>query len=158
MPSILGDNLVDKLVPTVDSLRRTLFPAMGTRQYNVTIVVRSWSGGEIGDGVASFVSQILLDPQPMVDWDGRENRLDQRAGCGLVDAGFCTLSEISLTLTEDELLGLPRAAGRECYYRIADAHGQSIETTFWVPIATPEPDRERGIGWIVRLRRYEVSE
>lgn len=158
MPSILGNNLVDKLIPTVDRLRSSLFPSMGTRQYIVTIVIREWSGGEVGDGTPTFVSQTDLDPQPMVDWEGRRDKLDRRAGCGLVDAGACSISEVSLTLTESELLGLPRAMNRECYYRISDAHGQGIAPTFWVPDGTPTPDRERGIGWIVHLRRAEISE
>ena len=158
MPSILGTNLVDSLVNVIDSLRSSLNPAMGVRQYNVTIVKRTWSGGAIGDGTASFTRQTILDPQPSVTWDERDYRLDPNAGCGLVDAGFCTLREVSLTLTEAELLGTPLAAGVESYYRITDAHGQGIQTTYWVVTGTPEPDREKDIGWIIKLRRYEVSE
>lgn len=263
MPSTLGNNLVDSLVGVIDSLRSSLNPAMGVRQYNVAIVKRRWIGtkaeldladaglgaldtvvraatagsdgnsitvslvadsvdgvtieedgtdvtihvedsvstvadveaaitadatlievktagtgatvldsddefsaaslasgenGTIGDGSTEFVTQTTLDPQPHVSWDARDYRLDPNAGCGLVDAGYCTLREVSLTLTEDELLGSPIASGDEVYYRISDAQGQSIETTYWVVTGTPEPDREKDIGWIVKLRRYEVSE
>ncbi len=157
MPSVLGTNLVDLLVPTVDSLRASLYPSMGTRQYQVTIVVRRWSGGEVGVGTATR-TETLLSPQPMVDWANRDYRLGPTVGCGLTDAGECTLSEVSLTLTESELLGLPREMGKETYYRLSDAHGQGIATTHWVPAGVPEPDRERGIGWIVKLRRYETVE
>lgn len=153
--SILGNNLVDKLVPMVDGLRASLYPSMGTRQYRVTIVRRTWDGGEIGAGTPTVESSVEILPQPLVESD-ESYRLDERAGCGLVDAGTATLTEVSLTWTEAELLGLPTAPGTETYYEITDAHGQGIAATTWIPAAPPEPDREKGIGWIVKLRRYEA--
>lgn len=158
MSSTLGSNLVDSLVPVVDALRSSLHPDMGVRQYTVTLVKRTWDGGRVGDGVATFDSETVLSPQPHVFWDSREFRLSPDAGCGLVDAGNCTLKEVSLTYTESDLLGISLNAGQEFYYRISDAHGQGIATTYWIPSATPIPDREQDIGWIVHLRRYEVDE
>lgn len=159
--STLDTSLVDKLVPTVDRLRSTLLPKMGTRAYAVSIVVRAWSGGQVGEGTVSFISQIDLDPPPLVNWEGRAFVLDPMRGCGLTEVGECMLAEISLTLTEAELLGTADGGlgpARECYYRISDAHGQEIRPTFWVLAAPPTPDRERGIGWMVKLRKYEAQE
>lgn len=159
MPSsIIGTNLIDSLIEVVDSIRSSLHPDLGVRQYNVTLVKRTWSGGSVGDGTAEFDSQTVMDPQPLVLWEGRDYRLSPSAGCGLVDAGNCTLKEVSLTFTESELLGLGLTAGQEFYYRISDAHGQGIATTYWIPTGPPIPDRESDIGWIVSLRRFEVDE
>lgn len=152
--AILGENLVDSLVAVVDGLRSSLYPAMGVRQYTVRLIKRTWSGGAIGDGTAAVTTNIELDPQPLVVFSSTDDRLSPSAGCGRVEAGFCTLREVSLQMTEDELYPT-LTAGQEFYYEISDAQGQSIATDRWVATAKPTPDREKDIGWVVRLRRYE---
>lgn len=155
--SILGDNLVDSLiVDVVDGLRSSLYPQMGVRQYEVTLVRRLWSGGQIGSGTPTPTQRHVLEPQPRVQFGEEPDRLGPDFGCGRVESGTATLTEVSLQLTEDELHPIP-AAGVEFYYEISDAHGQSIATTYWIPVSNPTPDREMTLGWIVRLRRYEPA-
>lgn len=158
MASTFGNNLIDKLVPMVDSLRSSLNTAMGTRQFRVYRVMRTWAGGEVGVGAVSVNYATEVTPTPAVAWESREYRLGAEHGTGLVDSGMAVLTEVTLTLTAAELLGLPRLAGQEFYYRIIDGKGQGIATTHWVPKGHPEPDREQGIGWIVRLTRYDAAE
>lgn len=152
--AVLGTNLVDSLVGVVDGLRSSLYPAMGVRQYQVRLVKRVWSGGTVGDGTAAVTTNITLDPQPLVKFTDTPDRLDPGAGCGRVAAGFATLREVSLQMSEDELFPV-LTAGQEFYYAIEDAQGQSISTDYWIPTRKPSPDREKDIGWVVYLRRYE---
>lgn len=153
MPATLGNNLVDELIPVVDDLRGDLFAALGVRQHNVTIVRRVWSGGEVGAGSPAETLTPIL-PQPAVVFGGEEDRLD---ACGRVETGTATLREVSLQYTETELMGGAPSPGTEVYYRIDDAHGQGIATTYWVPAKKPTPDRETDLGWAVALKRYEPA-
>lgn len=156
MPSILGDNLVDSLVESVvDGLRESLYPAMGVRQYSVTLVRRAWSGGQVGEGTARTVSETLMSPPPLVTLGSPRTRLEP---VGRMETGRATLTEVSLTFTEAELTGRPLSPGEEFYYRIEDNQGQGVRTTTWVISENPIPDREKDIGWIVELTRYQAIE
>jgi hypothetical protein len=99
---------------------------------------------------------LLLDPQPQVVFSGGMDRLSADAGCGRVETGNARLFEVSLQLTEAELYP-DQAAGVEFYYQIEDAQGQGIATSQWIPTNNPTPDREKTLGWIVDLRRYEPT-
>jgi hypothetical protein len=151
----LGNNLVDSLITdVVDGLRSSLYPAMGVRQYNVRIIKRTWSGGDVGAGTPAVTMDLTLDPQPLVAFGESEDRLSVGAGCGRVEHGSAVLTEVSLTLTEAELHPV-LSAGQESYYAIDEAQGQEIASTYWVPSSKPITDRERDMVWVVRLRRYE---
>lgn len=159
MPSILGQNLVDKLVPTVDKLRANLLPAMGVRQYTVAIIKRRWSGEQRGDGSASVVSTLILSPPPLLSYPNNMGALHyELPPTGKVDEGTVTLSEVSLTYTEAELSGGALSVQEEVYYRITDGQGQGIAPRYYVLSAPPVPDREKAIGWQLSLHRVEIEE
>jgi hypothetical protein len=154
MPSVLGDNLVDRLVRVADSLRASLYPAMGVQQYTVTLVRRRWDGGERGAGNVTVLSETVLTPPPVVVGMAR---YELRAG-GLQEVGDITLREVSLTYTESELTGRPLDDGEEFFYRLTDARGQGIGADYFILAAPPVPDRTRDLGWRLTLRRAEITE
>lgn len=145
--AILGNNLVDKLLPTVGKLRQSLFAKMGVRQFRVFTVRRSWSGGRRGEGTATDTA-VELTPAPQVSM-GLTFSMEP---CGLDEAGAVTLREVDLRYTEDELDGRPIAGHEEFFYRIDDGQGQSIRSRSFQLARPPFPDREESIGWIVHLR------
>jgi hypothetical protein len=154
MPAVLGNNLVDKLIPVADALRAQLYPAMGVQQYVVTVIRRRWNGGERGLGISTVVSSIALSPPPVV----RDSLGYELRDSGLTEVGDITLTEVSLQYTEAELTGQPLGDDEEFLYRLTDARGQGIAPDYFVIAAPPVPDRTRDIGWRVRLKRVEATE
>lgn len=148
----LGSNLVDSLLGTVDDLRGSLNTDMGTRQWRIYVVRRVWSGPRVSEG--TYTDTLTeLTPQPLVSSD---DRFRQSSPAGLEEDGAVTLSEVSLTYTEDELKPSP-AANEEILYLLRDAHGQSIADRYFVLAEPPKPDRVNTIGWIMRLRQVNVD-
>lgn len=145
--------LVDSLVPTVDSLRDSLHAAFGVRHFRVFVVTRVWSGGMIGSG--SFVETALeLSPRPMVEpFTEYKYKLEP---CGLNEAGYIKLSEISLTYTEAELVGT-LTMGTQLLWKISEGHGQATRTRYFIPKGPPYPDRVKNIGWQIALENAQVS-
>jgi hypothetical protein len=152
--AILGSNLVDDLVPTVDALRSELHDAFGVRQYRVYTVLRTWSSGITGDGVASDV-ETEITPKPLVEFypPGLTYEMDQ---CGITEAGRVKVREISLQYAEAELVGPTLVNGQEWFIKIADAQGQAIQDRYWVLSRVPAPDRIEDIGWVMELMLAEV--
>lgn len=153
--AILGANLVDGLVPTVDELRASLHDAFGVRQYHVYTVLRTWDGGATGKGTANDVETELV-PKPRVDFfayqgvPGARYELDE---CGIDEVGMIRLREISLEYSEAELNGPPAlAAGQEWLIKITDAQGQLMRDSHWVVAKPAKPDRTLDIGWTMELR------
>lgn len=151
----LGDNLVDQLVPLADDLRGSFYPAFGTRQYRVFIVRRRWSGAERGQGVATVVNEVEIDPIPEVRFGG--GRFASQPA-GFEDSDVAVLREVSLTFSEAELTGKPTLKTEEFYYRIVEGHGQKSAPRYYMLDGIPLGDREKTIGWIVPLRRVEIQE
>lgn len=149
--------LIGRLIPKVNAIRSRLYAKTGVREFRVYRVLRTWSGGEIGRGVATL-TELEITPSPDVVFDksvgrGRADRLER----GRVEEGFCELREVSLELVESDLTGYPLAVGQECYYRIVEAHEHAASTTYWILTGTPIADRDN-FQWIVKLRRYEAAE
>lgn len=144
----LGTNLVDSLVPIADALRESLHELAGVRQFLVWTVARQWSGDSIGDGTyEDTVTE--LTPAPLVEPYLTEYNLEP---CGIDEAGFVVLREISLTYTEAELAGAGDPTV-EWFIKLSDDHGQAIPDQYWMVTERPWPDRIQDIGWKVRLRR-----
>ncbi len=156
----LDSSLVDSLVASVvDPLRSALYPQMGIRAYNVALVRRRWAGGRRNQGTPSFVEEVTMDPPPKVTIENNQMALRYDAQPhGRDEEGEVILSEVSLQYTEGELTGEPIAINEEFYYRITDAHGQAMKPRYYVITGPPVPDREKDIGWRVRLRRVAVDE
>lgn len=158
MPATLGNSIVDKLIPKVDAIRAKLYGLAGTRQHAVHVVRRRWDGGRRNVGAATIVSDAAMSPPPAV-LDAKGKPLSYEATpIGRDEEGEIELHEVSLTMTEAELLGTPIAANEEWYFRVTDAHGQGIRPRYYVPSKPPRADREKEIGWIVYLKRAEISE
>jgi hypothetical protein len=141
--------LVDSLVPDViDGLRRELHPLFGVRAFDVSLVTRSWSGGEIGRGDPSD-TEVLIDPQPLVHpFSSMDFEMEP---CGLDEAGWVKLTEVSLTYTHDELLAGAALDGVEHLIKISEAHGQGQPDRFFVHKRPPYPDRIKDMGWVLYL-------
>lgn len=145
--------LLDDLVGLADQVRDELHRALGVRQWEVYSVLRTWTGAEVG--VGRFTDQRLkLVPQPLVKpFSSYEYRLQP---CGLDEAGFVQLEEVSLSYAEDELTGGVMAGNQQHYFSIEDAHGQRIPTRTFVNARPPYPDRVDTVGWILQLSHAKV--
>jgi hypothetical protein len=150
--------LVDRLISKVDRIRqRVNVDKVGVRRYDLVRVIRTWSGGEVGDGSITD-SETTLSPAPAITL-GRES--DRLSGRGRVPVGKMQATEISLTYTEAFLQGTPLGAGQECFYKLVERNvAQAAGTTYWVMENTPEADRceEPGgnIQWVANFRQREV--
>lgn len=150
----LGTNLLDELVHCVDSIRAEVAADVGTRQYRVFTVVRTWSGDERGDGTFSDVEEELTPP-PMVEAFRRTDRLEPS---GLDEADVVKVSLVSLTYTEAELAGGGLGKTQQWLVRLKDAHGQGIRTRDFVLEGSPWADRAKTLGWTFNLRRASDAE
>lgn len=152
--AILDPNvLVDALIPgVIDGLRGALHPLFGVRAFTVETVVRSWSGGSVGDGDPTDVVTELT-PQPKVFPFASFTR-DQEP-CGFDQAGMVKLTEVSLTYTQAELLACEAPAGAQHFIRVTEAHGQEQAAKIFVHAKAPYPDRLKDMGWIMWLELVE---
>lgn len=153
-------NLVESLVePLIDSLRADLHPQMGIRPYRVYVVTETWSGRVQGQGSVT-TSEVELTPQPLVEpWRQMNLELDR---CGIDEAGFVSLKEVSLTYTYETLTGqavVNNAAqstpkNQRVMYRIDDAQPAiSNQPGRYFTLARPPfRDTEHNLGWEIRLR------
>lgn len=148
----MGTNLVDEIAPIADSLRDELHADFGVRQFRCYLLKAIWSGGRVGLGAKriSYIKELI--PAPRVKLDDRH---DLTPG-GLQESGIATLTEVSLTYTQAQLLGEPMAAGEEFFYLLVDGLGQGISRRVFVPQDHPWPDREKDIGWQVKIRRVDL--
>lgn len=160
MGSTLGNSILDVLIPILDQVRGTVAPLVGNRQWNVAVVTRTWPSGEIGDASAGAptLAVLALNPQPLVEFVGDEKGVQfQMEGAGREERGDCTLKEVSLAYSEDQLMPTGLAAGVEFFYRLTDAYGQNVAPRHYVPVGPPAPDRIKNIGWQVQLRRRHLN-
>lgn len=147
----LTANLVNELAVVADDLR-ALYGEFGVDQWSVWRCTRSWSGTRRGEGTLGSETAAQITPTPRVGWaDGSGRiRFDLNPG-GLEDAGQIVLTEVSLTYTQAELAGSTSTVTQEVYYKLVDAQGNGMATTYWVVHRPPVPDRDKGIGWILTL-------
>lgn len=151
--AILGPNLVDDLVPTVDELRSSLHADFGVRQFRVYTVRRTWASGTTGEGTSSD-AETEITPRPLVVAKEAQQSLHYDLDrCGVDEVGELILKEVSLTYTEAELAGGDLADGEEWFIKLADGQGQAISDRHWVVAKPPFPDRIKDIGWVVNLER-----
>jgi hypothetical protein len=158
---IPGDNIIDDLVPTIDEVRADIHAIVGDRQYVVTVVTRAWPSGRIGDrsGGQPVVGELVLAPPPRVEFVAGPDKVEfELRGGGREENGGVVLTEISLSYTEDQLCPRRLPENTEVFYRITDALGNAVRMRHFVPSAPPRTDREKDIGWKVKLTRYQVQE
>lgn len=149
--AILGTNLVDSLVGVIDDIRGQLHPSLGVRRFRVYTVTRTYGGER---GVAPFTDVLFeLDPQPKVEnYVTYTTIRTELEPCGIDEAGMIILTEISLTHTEAELVGPPAdPMQQDFFYKLTDAHGQSIRDRYFQPVSPPYPDVSSGMGFCLKL-------
>jgi hypothetical protein len=95
-----GNSLVGKLVNTADTVRG-LYARFGVAGYRVYMVHARWSGRARGDGTPTVISEVELLPTPML----KVNRNRPVRPGGTIDEGDIQATGVSLTYTEDTLLG-----------------------------------------------------
>ncbi len=158
MPSELQPGvLADELVSVTDEIRGAVHGALGTRPYRVWVVRRSWSGGRRGVGEPVDTETELLPP-PRVR---RSPQLEKRLRpAGPEEEGDITLTEVSLTYSEDELYPAARTENAEFFYRLDEGHGHDARPRFFVPREPPQArrgDSQRdAIDWRIELRQVEA--
>lgn len=154
------DILLDDLVELADDLRRDLHTDFGVRAFRVYAVSEVYESGRVGDG-SSIVTETEFDPQPMVKPYAPSGLVDSLQPCGLDEAGFVDISQLSLTYTLSEITGRPVVdgvegdipAGTKWFIRIREAHGQEQNVRDFKLAGPPFPDRIKTIGWKLRLIR-----
>ena len=152
--AILGDNLIDDLMPDVDDLRGDLNADFGTRPFDCQTVLRTWLGDSGMEGDGDFRDVITtITPAPRVEqWDGYKWVL---LAAGVHEDGIIRVSEVSLTYTWAELTGGTLEKNQQFFYRLVDAHGQ--EDRILRQSKPPFVDREKTIGWILWLMDMNIS-
>lgn len=145
--------LTDRLIDVVDSIRRKVHGALGTRQYRVQIVTRRWSGGIIGEGTPT-TSILEIDPRPLVE----RNENDRLSPGGREDQGDVTLTEVSLRYSREELEpNIGNLPNVEVAYRTIDTGGQRQPDGWHVLNGSPvsrRGDRSGdGSDWIIKLKQ-----
>ncbi len=143
-------NLIDRLIPKVDTLRQRAADRFGLPAHNMYRVFRTWSGGELGSGVSSDLVT-LITPTPKIKFAG-EDRLFPH---GREDNRTMSATEISLTYTENFLQGDPKLPGQECFYKLMERNGQGADTTYWILVSTPEVIRDE-ICWTLHFKNFTV--
>lgn len=151
--AVLGDNIIDDLLPVVDDLRGDILPIAGVRQFRVFVVTRTYQGGHRGEGEYTD-DATEITPSPAVAFDDT-HRFDLRP-TGRDEEGEVKISEISLArYVEEDLMPYKVDQNVEFFWRLDDGQGQSIRSRAYKPIKPPMADREKTIGWTVSLRRAE---
>jgi hypothetical protein len=154
------DILLDDLVELADDLRRDLHDDFGVRAFHVYAVSEVYESGRIGEG-PSVVTETEFDPKPRVKPYAPAGLDSTLQPCGLDEAGFVDIEQLSLTYTATEITGHPVVngveedlpAGTKWFIRIREAHGQEQSFRDFKISGPPFPDRVKTIGWKVRLIR-----
>lgn len=154
----LGNNLIDQLLPMVDSLRGTLHPMFGVRPFRVYAVLRTWAGEMVGEGdFTDIVTEIT--PQPLLQqWDAYRW---QMLSIGTNEDGMVKMTEVSLSYTYAELTGgtiESAQRNQQFFFRLVDAHGQGSADRILKHSRPPFPDREKTIGWVCWLMNMNIPD
>lgn len=149
-PNVLVDSLV---VDVIDGLRGDLHPQFGVRPYRVFTVRRTWTGQTPGEG-EPIDTVVELTPQPRIEsWDGYKW---VASPIGIEEDGKVRATEVSLSYTYAELVGDGLAENEQWFIRLSEAYGQGQPDRFFALDGPPFPDREKAMGWILRLRHIST--
>jgi len=143
-------NLIDRLITRVDLIRQKSADKFGLPAHNMYRVLRSWSGGQVGDGTPT-VTETLLTPTPHVKFGGKDKLLP----IGREDDRKMVATEISLTFQEDFFTGGTLPVGQEIFYKLVERNGQGAATTYWILDRTPEVMRDE-VCWKLTFTHYTV--
>lgn len=153
-----GRTLVEQLGPLVDELRQ-LNTDFGLRPYRVFSVVVRWSGGAVGKGNPTVITDKELLPTPNVP--GLHTLEDRMTEGGRSERGSILMTEVSPRYTEDEVRSLfhvhPLLSGDDGFLelRIDGRDGETIRRRFACLVPGRRADK---FDWAVRLRRQNQNE
>lgn len=134
----------------------------GLRPYSVCIVrMRSAAARRRGDGVSEIVAEWPILPTPkIIDMGALSQVLNADQ---LREAGTITLEEISITYSEDVLLGRgadgsPIPPDETVFWeiRFVDGTGKPTQRRRFVPINAPSADMTKAM-WTVSLMRQPID-
>lgn len=147
------DILVDDLVETVDELRQDLADGLGTRMFRVYTVVRTWEGSRVGEGEYTDTEVEILPPPFVAQWFEEAKMLHyEQELCGINEAGYIELREVSLSYTYEDLLAhAPAEENVQHLIKLTERHGQGQPVRYFVHSKPPMPDRDRRMGWTCQL-------
>lgn len=152
-------SLIDRLISKVDNIRQKVnVEKVGVRRFQLYRVVRTWSGGEVGDGTAT-IAATEITPAPAITL-GKSR--DSLSGRGRVERGSMVASQVSLSYSESDLYPA-LTAGQELYYRLVEMNAeQGASTSYWTLESAPEADRCETPGgdlqWTINFTRAQISE
>lgn len=135
----LNKTLARRFIPLADKLR-DLMTKFGLRPYKVRVMRVKWSGGSRGVGQPSVVSELHILPTPLISDLTSLQEIVQPVG--LDEVGSILLSEVSGTLTEDDLMG-----------RGTDGESVGVDDEVFYEIEFPRPDGKAS----TRRRFYMTS-
>jgi len=146
----IEESLVGCLVEPVDQIR-DLQACLGVLPYRVFLIHARWRGGRRGEGGLLVISEVELLPSPTVV--DRRNRPTKSGGTR--NEGDLSLSGISLTYTEDQLLGrgsggVPIDRDVEFFYELRTRHGNDDERIRAIPTKPPTANYQN-VQWRIDL-------
>ena len=134
----MSDSLIDGLRDCIDCIL-DIPASLGLVIHPVSMVERSWSGGELGKGQSSEVVK-RMSPQPEIVDYSHSFRLEQN---GAYQQGDLLLRRISKNQfkTESELLTTTKARNKERFYLIGSKRYNVVNV------------REELLWWEVQVRK-----
>lgn len=140
---------------------RQLATDFGVRPYRVFLVRLRWTGTERGAGQAEEVLRREILPTPFVEDLSQTRRRASEAG--MLEDGGTRISRISLTFTEDELLGRDPAGAEpaeneEFFYEVVEDGGETKppRRRRYITNGVPLCDR-MNVQWIVSVTRQQYE-
>ncbi len=82
----------------------------------------------------------------------------QQEPCGLDEAGFVKVTQVSLCYNHDDVLACEAPDGVEYLIKIDEGHGQGNPPRYFVHAKPPYDDREKSVGWVMYLTHVETGD
>ena len=148
-------NLVDDLVPCIDELRKDLHQGMGTRPYEVCFIRRKWNGCVVGDGQ---YTDTVLEACPRPHVHPFSSLKYQQEPCGLDEAGYVKVTEVSLSYTFHDIVACEADEGVEHLIKIQSDATHGGPPRYFVHARPPYIDKEKTFGWVLYLEHVETGD
>jgi hypothetical protein len=142
--AILGDSLIS----IADDIRQ-IGSDLGVRQFRVYLVTSTPALPTYSLNPPTLTLSEITPP-PLV----KPYRMTfKKEPCGLDEAEFVDLEQVSLSYTEAQLSGTDLAMGAGFYYKITDNYGQGVFVRYFTLAKPAYPDRIKTFGWCVTLKK-----
>lgn len=164
----LKGTLTAKLSPIADKIR-TVAVKLGLRPYRVFLVRMRWTGGERGRGIEEVVEWNEVWPPPRISIQDQAKPggiLRDLTSWGMLEEGTVVVSGISLSYSEDQLLGIREDGpgigmtdipkNEEFYWEIRE-DGSSTLGPRRRRFHPDDAPARKPLGWQVSLRKSEKN-